>query len=172
MWVFSNKGLIVRHIKHANTHKYRHQDPTPKPCAISQLSAYSIPHPKSHYRVSTIVSLLALRGTKKQSRPHSNIKPCLVMNSTITVYRIEGPKTSSETSHSHHLRTVQQLRQVYRQSAIVSTPTSVMYNNSKVCVGGFVLWSFGGHWDDRGLGWILVGGDALLWERKKKKIWK
>ena len=56
-----------------------------------------------------------------------------------------------------------------RSPSASATLTSVVYDDTKVRVGGFVLRSFGGSGDDRRLGGILVGGGALLWSRKKKK---
>lgn len=44
----------------------------------------------------------------------------------------------------------------------LSTPTSVVDDDTKVGVGVFVLWSLGGRVDDGRLGRILVGGGALL----------
>lgn len=38
-----------------------------------------------------------------------------------------------------------------------------MYDHTKVRVGGFVFWGFGGHRDDGRLGRVLVGGDGLFW---------
>lgn len=49
-----------------------------------------------------------------------------------------------------------------RQLMILSTPTSVVDDDTKVGVGVFVLWSLGGRVDDGRLGRILVGGGALL----------
>lgn len=83
------------------------------------------------------------------------------MNSTITIYTTESPITSSETNHNHCVHTVQQLL-LQNDPMIVFTLTSVVYDDAKVCVGGFVLRSFGRHRDDGRLGRILVGGGALL----------
>lgn len=145
------------------THKYTHSQLTLKLCAISQLSAYSILHPKSHYKVSTIASVFVLQGRKKQSRPQLKInirseiyiQHSLIMNSMVSTRQrhatiIVGAESSSNKT------------ELCRQSTIVSTLTSVMNDNTKVCVGGFVLWNFGGHRDDGRLGRILVGGSTLF----------
>ena len=50
-----------------------------------------------------------------------------------------------------------------------SAPTSVMYDDTEVGVGGLVLRGFGGHGDDRGLGRVLAGGGGLLCRKEKKK---
>lgn len=88
------------------------------------------------------------------------------------VFNTDWPWTidATETSHSQHLCTVQllQLQQV-NSLQTASTSTSVMYDDAKVRVGGFVLRSFWGHRDDRSLGGILVGGGGFLWRREERE---
>lgn len=79
------------------------------------------------------------------------------MNSTVTISTTERPHNL--------LRNIPQSPSARGPAATkqdASAPTSVVYDDTKVCVGGFVLWSFGGHQDDGRLGRILVGGGALL----------
>lgn len=84
-------------VKHAHTHS--HSQLTTEPCAISQLSAYSILHPKSHYMVSTIISLFVIQGREKQSRPHLNINIRSEIYSTQSGHELHSIY-ATETSHN------------------------------------------------------------------------